>query len=64
MYVLTTIPELPTEVVVMGTDHPFYEAKQSDITFNYATFCANWHRLQDITCQLGWGEHTVYHLLY
>jgi hypothetical protein len=62
MYVLTTISELPKQAVIMALDHIFYEPKKKDVIMNYATLCANWERLIDVTDQLGWGEHQVFML--
>jgi len=62
-FVLTTLPELGNEPVIISRNHIFYEAKKSDVFLNTATVNANLHRLADVTLALGWGEHTVWQVL-
>ena len=62
-FVLTTLPELGNEPVIISRNHIFYEAKKSDVFLNTSTVNANLHRLADVTLALGWGEHTVWQVL-
>lgn len=62
-FVLTTLNETGGDPVIVLRSHIFYQPKKTDIFLNWATLEANAERLEDITDQLGWGQHQVFRLV-
>jgi len=59
-FILTTLPDLGNEPVILQRGHIFHKPHKKDIFLNEATFNANADSLVDIAPLLDWGDHSVW----